>query len=64
MCSSDLFPSHDMAAGNIKIQANDTRIYTLTSEDGAAGNVNLTIPKDGGKLAHPPQTRKRHRFMV
>ena len=28
-----------MAAGNIKIQANDTRIYTLTPEDGAVGNV-------------------------
>ena len=40
-----------MAAGNIKIQSNDTRIYTLTPEDGAVGNVDLTIPKEGGKLA-------------
>lgn len=39
-----------MAAGNIKIQANDTRIYTLTPEDGASGNVALTLPKEGGML--------------
>ena len=39
-----------MAAGNIKIQANDTRIYTLTPEDGASSNVAITLPKEGGML--------------
>jgi len=40
-----------MAAGSIKLQANDTRIATVTFEDGAAGNVSVVVPKEGGVLA-------------
>lgn len=40
-----------MAAGKIALQANDTRIYEITAEDGAVGNVALTLPKEGGTLA-------------
>ena len=40
-----------MAAGKIALQANDTRIYEITAEDGASGNVALTLPKEGGTLA-------------
>lgn len=39
-----------MAAGKINLQANDTRIYEITAEDGAAGNVAITLPKEGGVL--------------
>lgn len=39
-----------MAAGKINIQANDGKIYSLTPEDGASGNVALTLPKEGGML--------------
>ena len=40
-----------MAAGKIQLQAADARIYEITAESGASGNVALTVPKDGGKLA-------------
>lgn len=40
-----------MAAGNIKLQANDLRIATVTFEDGAVGNVSVVVPKEGGVLA-------------
>lgn len=40
-----------MGAGSIKLQASDTRIATVTFEDGAAGNVNVVVPKEGGVLA-------------
>jgi len=40
-----------MAAGSIKLQSNDTRIATVTFEDGAAGNVSVVVPKEGGVLA-------------
>lgn len=40
-----------MAAGTIKLQAADTRIYEVTAEEGAGGNVAITLPKEGGKLA-------------
>jgi len=40
-----------MAAGSIKLQSNDTRIATVTFEDGAAGNVLVVVPKEGGVLA-------------
>ena len=39
-----------MGAGSIKLQASDTRIATVTFEDGAAGNVNVVVPKEGGKI--------------
>lgn len=39
-----------MAVGKIALQADDTRIYEITAEDGAVGNVALTLPKEGGML--------------
>lgn len=39
-----------MAAGKINLQANDTRIYEITAEDGAGSNVAITLPKEGGML--------------
>lgn len=33
-----------MAIGKIALQANDTRTYEITAEDGAVGNVALTFP--------------------
>jgi len=39
-----------MAAGSIKLQSNDLRVATVTFEDGAAGNVSVVVPKEGGKL--------------
>ena len=40
-----------MADGKIQIQSTDNRIYTVTPEVGAGGNVALTLPKEGGTLA-------------
>jgi len=40
-----------MAAGSIKLQSNDLRVATVTFEDGAAGNVSVVVPKEGGTLA-------------
>lgn len=40
-----------MAAGKISIQANDGKVAGIVFEDGASGNVAVTVPKDGGKLA-------------
>ena len=40
-----------MADGKISIQSTDNKIYTITSEVGAAGAVALTLPKEGGMLA-------------
>jgi len=40
-----------MAAGSIKLQSNDLRVATVTFEDGAAGNVSVVVPKEGGVLA-------------
>lgn len=40
-----------MAAGSIKLQAADLKVATVTFEDGAVGNVNVTVPKEGGVLA-------------
>ena len=39
-----------MADGKIQIQSTDSRIYTVTPEVGASGNVALTLPKEGGML--------------
>ena len=39
-----------MADGKIQIQSTDNRIYTVTPEAGAGGNVALTLPKEGGML--------------
>ena len=39
-----------MAAGKINLQANDTRIYEITAEDGAGSTVAITLPKEGGML--------------
>ena len=39
-----------MAAGKIRLQAADTRIYELAAEEGAGGNVTVTLPKEGGTL--------------
>lgn len=39
-----------MAAGKISIQANDGKIAGLVFEDGAAANVTVTLPKEGGKV--------------
>ena len=38
-------------AGNIAIQASDAKVYNITAEAGAASNVSVVVPKDGGKLA-------------
>ena len=43
-----------MAAGNIKLQANDLKVATIAFEDGAVGNVNVTVPKEGGELVTAP----------
>lgn len=43
-----------MAAGKIQLQAADARIYEITAEEGASGNVVITIPKEGGKLSTSP----------
>ena len=40
-----------MADGKIQIQSTDSRIYTVTPEVGAVGNVAITLPKEGGMLA-------------
>lgn len=40
-----------MSAGSIKLQSGDLRVATVTFEDGAASNVNVVIPKEGGTLA-------------
>lgn len=40
-----------MTDGKIQIQSTDNRIYTVTPEVGASGNVALTLPKEGGTLA-------------
>lgn len=40
-----------MAAGRALFQANDGKIATVTFEDGASGNVNVVVPKEGGVLA-------------
>lgn len=40
-----------MGAGEVKLQASDLRIATVTFEDGAAGNVSVVVPKEGGVLA-------------
>ena len=40
-----------MAAGKINLQANDGKVAGIVFEDGASGNVAVTVPKDGGKLA-------------
>jgi len=39
-----------MAAGNIKLQAADLKIAEIKFEDGAASNVNVVVPKEGGTL--------------
>lgn len=40
-----------MADGKIAVQSTDGRIYTVTPEVGAAGNVSVTLPKEGGVVA-------------
>ena len=40
-----------MASGRINLQANDGKVAGIVFEDGASGNVAVTVPKDGGKLA-------------
>lgn len=39
-----------MSAGKIQLQANDLRIATVTFEDGAASNVSVVMPKEGGEI--------------
>lgn len=39
-----------MAAGSIKLQANDSRVASVVFEDGASGNVSVVIPKEGGEV--------------
>lgn len=39
-----------MAAGKINLQANDGKVAGIVFEDGASGNVAVTVPKEGGKL--------------
>ena len=39
-----------MAAGSVKLQANDLKVATVSFEDGAAANVTVTLPKEGGKV--------------
>ena len=39
-----------MAQGKISLQANDGKIAGLVFEDGAAANVTVTLPKEGGML--------------
>ena len=39
-----------MAAGKINLQANDGKVAGIVFEDGAAGNVAITLPKEGGML--------------
>lgn len=41
-----------MAAGNILLQANDSKVADIRFEDGAAGNVSVVFPKEGGTLAN------------
>ena len=40
-----------MAAGNILLQANDSKVANIIFEDGASGNMSVTVPKEGGTLA-------------
>ena len=40
-----------MAAGKINLQANDGKVAGIVFEDGASGDVAVTVPKNGGKLA-------------
>ena len=39
-----------MAAGKIRLQANDGKIAEVVFKDGAAANVTATVPKEGGTL--------------
>ena len=39
-----------MASGRINLQANDGKVAGIVFEDGASGDVAVTVPKDGGKL--------------
>lgn len=39
-----------MAAGNILLQANDSKVANIRFEDGAAGNVSVVVPKEGGTV--------------
>lgn len=41
-----------MAAGNILLQANDSKIANIVFEEGASGNMSVTVPKEGGTLAN------------
>lgn len=41
-----------MAAGNILLQANDSKVANIVFEDGASGNMSVTVPKEGGTLAN------------
>lgn len=40
-----------MAAGKINLQANDGKVAGVVFEDGASGNVSVTVPKEGGVVA-------------
>ena len=40
-----------MAAGKINLQSNDGKVAGVVFEDGAASNVTVTVPKEGGVLA-------------
>ena len=40
-----------MASGRINLQANDGKVAGIVFEDGASGDVAVTVPKAGGKLA-------------
>lgn len=37
-----------MAQGKLKLQANDGRVAGIVFEDGASGDVSVTVPKEGG----------------
>lgn len=39
-----------MAAGKISIQANDGKVAGVVFEDGAATDVTVTVPKEGGEF--------------
>lgn len=45
-----------MATGSLLIQANDGKIASVGFEDGASGNVNVSLPKEGGTLASKAYT--------
>lgn len=38
-------------AGDIKLQTPDAKIFSVTAESGASGNVSIVFPKEGGTLA-------------